>query len=159
MKRSTLFFCLLTIPCVMAFAAMHDFSGTWIRDVGKSDAMATIIDNKMMPITADLVVKHAAGRIDIESRWAHKASTVKYYLLNGVENPSSDDRGNSTVYVASWEGEKLIIDEKTRAKTPFGQAEIIQRLEWSLSDNGSTLTILQTSSGPFSSSQKQVYHR
>ena len=160
MKRSTLFLCLLIIPCILVFAAaMPDFSGTWIRDVSKSDAMATLIGDKIAPVTADLVIKHADGKIDIESRWTHKAPTTKSYILNGAENGSSDDQGNSTAYVTSWEGEKLIIDEKIRANTPFGPAEIIKRSEWSLSDDGSTLTILQTSSGPFGSSRKQVYHR
>jgi len=160
MKRSTLFLCLLIVPFILAFAAaMPDFSGTWIRDVSKSDAMATLIGNKITPVTADLVIKQADGKIDVESRWTHKAPTVNSYLLNGAENSSSDGQGNTTAYVASWEGEKLIIDEKTRANTPFGSAEIIKRSEWSLSDGGTTLTILETSSGPFGSSRKQVYHR
>jgi hypothetical protein len=160
MKRSILFLCLLIIPCMLGFAAaIPDLSGTWTRDVSKSDAMATLIGGKITPISADLVIKHADGRIDVESRWIHKAPAAKSYILNGAENGSSDDQGNSTAYVASWEGEKLIIDEKIRANTPFGPAEIIKRSEWSLSDNGSTLTVLETSGGQFGSSRKQVYHR
>lgn len=160
MRRSILFLCLLIIPCMLGFAAaIPDLSGTWIRDVSKSDAMATLIGGKITPISADLVIKHADGRIDIESRWTHKAPAAKSYILNGAENGSSDDQGNSAAYVASWEGEKLIIDEKIRANTPFGPTEIIKRSEWSLSDNGSTLTVLETSGGQFGSSRKQVYHR
>jgi|WetSurSiteA1Bulk_404760.scaffolds.fasta_scaffold03500_2 hypothetical protein len=160
MKRLIVFLCLLIIPCVLGFAAaMPDLSGTWVRDVSKSDAMATLIDGKVMPVSADLVIKQADGRIEVESRWAHKASTSKSYILNGAENGSSDDQGNETAYVASWEGEKLIIDEKIKATTPFGPAEIIKRSEWYLSDSGSTLTVLETSNGQFGSSRKQVYHR
>jgi hypothetical protein len=153
MRRSILFLGLLIIPCILAFAAATlDFSGTWIRDVGSSDAMATLIGEKITPVSADLVIKHADGRINVESRWIHKAPTTKTYILNGAENGPSDDQGNSTAYVTSWDGEKLIIDEKIEANTPFGQAEIIQRSEWSLSDDGSTLTILQTSSDSTGSS-------
>ena len=62
MKRSILFLCLLIVPCILAFAAaVPDFSGTWIRDISKSDAMATLIGGKVTPVTADLVVKHADG--------------------------------------------------------------------------------------------------
>jgi hypothetical protein len=160
MKRSTIFLFLLVIPCILASAAaMPDFSGTWIRDVSKSDAMATLIAGKITPVSADLVIKHADGRIAIESRWTHKASIAKSYILNGAENGSSDDQGNSTVYVASWEGGKLVIDEQIKANTPFGPVEIIKRSEWSVSDNGSTLTVLETSGGQFGSARKQVYHR
>jgi hypothetical protein len=154
--------CLSIIPCILAFpAAMPDFSGTWIRDVGSSDALATLIGDNITPVSADLVIKHAGGRIDVESRWTHKAPTAKTYILNGAENISSDDQGNSTAYVVSWDGNKLIIDEKIEANTPFGRAEVIQRSEWSLSNDGSTLTILQISNGLTGSSldHKQVYHR
>jgi hypothetical protein len=144
MRRSIMLLCLSIIPCILVFAAaMPDFSGAWIRDVGSSDALATLIGDNITPVSADLVIKHTDGRIDVESRWTHKAPTAKTYILNGAENNSSDDQGNSTAYVASWDGNKLIIDEKIEANTPFGQAEIIQRSEWSLSDDGSTLTILQ----------------
>jgi hypothetical protein len=160
MKRSTLFLFLLVVPCILSSAAaMPDFSGAWIRDVNKSDAMATLIGGKITPVTADLVIKHADGKIDIESRWTHKAPATASYILNGAENSTADNQAASTTYVASWEGEKLIIDEKIKANTPFGPAESIKRSEWSLSDNGSTLTVLETSSGQFGSSRKQIYHR
>jgi hypothetical protein len=160
MKRATLFLCLLITSCFVVFsAAVPDFSGTWIRDAGTSDTMATPIDGKIMAVTADLVIKHADGRIDVESRWIHKAPTAKSYILNGTTNNSADDQGNSTAYVASWEGEKLIIDEKIKANTPFGRTEIIKRSEWSLSDGGATLTILETTDGQFGSSRKQIYHQ
>jgi hypothetical protein len=160
MKRSTLFLSLLIIPCFVIFsAAAPDFSGTWMRDAGTSDAMATLIDGKITPVTADLVIKHANGRIAVESRWIHKAHTAKFYILNGTENNSSDDQGNSTAYVAFLEGEKLIITEKIKTNTPFGRTEAIKRSEWSLSDGGSTLTILETTGGQFGSSRKQIYHQ
>ena len=160
MKRSILFLCLLIIPCFMVFsAAVPDFSGTWRRDAGTSDAMTTLIDGKITPVTADLVITHADGKIDVESRWIHKAPTAKSYILNGTENNSSDDQGNSTAYIASWDGEKLIIDEKLIANTPFGRTERIKRSEWSLSDGGSTLTILEVTGGKFGSSRKQIYHQ
>jgi len=77
MKRSTPFLWLLVIPCVVVFsAAVPDFSGTWMRDVGRSDAMATLTDGKIMPVIADLLIKHTDGKIDVESRWTHKVPTA-----------------------------------------------------------------------------------
>jgi hypothetical protein len=107
---------------------------------------------KITTVTADLVVKHGDGKID--SQWTHRAPTTKSYILNGIENNATDDQSDSTAYVSFWDGERLVIDEKTAANTPFGQTEIIRR-----SDDGSTLTILETTSGQFGSSLKQIYHR
>ena len=162
MGHSILFLYLLIAPCILtSAAAIPDFSGTWLRDVESSDAMATLIGDEITPVSADLVINHEDGRIDIETRWTHKAPTAKTYILNDAENNLYDDQGNPITYVTSWDGEKLIIDEKIEANTPFGYTEIIQRSEWSLSDDGATLTILQMSNGPTGSSadRKQVYHR
>jgi len=160
MKRSMIFLCLIVAMCYLAFsAAIPDFSGTWVRDLNKSDAMATLIDGKVTPVSADLLIKHADGKIDVESQWTHKAPTSKTYILNGAENNASDDQGNSTAYVTFWDGETLVIEEKTATNTPFGRVEIIKRSEWSLSDSGSTLTVSETTGGQFGSSRKQVYHR
>jgi hypothetical protein len=157
MKRLALFLCLMVMPFVLAFAAATpDFSGTWIRDVGRSDAMATNIDGKVTPISADLIVKHVGNNLQIESRWNFKAPTTTNYVLSGTENYSSDERGNAIIYLASWEQDKLIIDQLVKADTPFGRAEVKTRAEWSLSDGGGTLTITTMTGG---SSRKQVYHR
>jgi hypothetical protein len=160
MKRLILFLCLLIIPCFGIFSStMTDFSGTWRRDTGTSDAMSTRMDGKIIPISADLIIKQTGGRLDVESRWTHKAPTAKSYILDGMENTSLDDQGNATTYVTSWDGDKLILDEKIMATTPFGRAEIIRRSEWSLSDGGSTLTVLEMTGNRFGSARRQIYHR
>lgn len=152
MRRSIIFLCFIMTMCFPLFAAMPNFGGTWTRDVSMSDAMASLVDGEIRPVTADLVIKHADGKMEIETRWAHKAPTTKSYILDGNENKF----GTSSAYVASWEGAKLMIDEKMVASTPFGRSEKIKRSEWSLSDGGATLTIVETTD---SSSRKQVYHR
>src|SRR6267142_174116 len=97
MQRSMIFLCLILAMCYFAFAAaMPDFSGTWIRDVSKSDAMATLINGKITTVSADLLIKHADGKMDVESQWTHRAPTTKSYILNGIENNAPDDQGNST---------------------------------------------------------------
>ena len=154
MKRLTPFLCLMLISCFAAFAsAAPDFSGTWIRDVGRSDLMATLIDGKVTSISADLVINQTENSIQIESRWDYKDPTTENYFLGETE------QRNSLVYATSWEGDKLIIQRSGTANTPFGPAEINMREEYSLSDSGNTLTVTTAARGPFGSVRKQVYHR
>jgi hypothetical protein len=157
MKRSTLFLCLMIVPFFLAFAvATPDFSGTWTRDAGRSDAMATNINGNVTPVSADLIIKHAGNNLQVESRWDYKAPTTMNYIVDGNENSSSDERGNAIAYRSSWDQDKLIINEVVNANTPFGHAEVKTRSEWSLSDGGNTLTITAVTGGL---SRKQVYHR
>jgi hypothetical protein len=158
MKRFALFLGTVLLPCILAFPVpTPDFSGTWIRDVGRSDAMATIIDGKAMPVSADLIVKHAGNNLQVESRWDYKAPTIMNYVLDGDEHHSTDERGSAITYLSSWDLDQLIIDEVVNANTPFGRAEVKTRYEWSLSEGASILTIT-TVTGNLSS-RKQVYHR
>lgn len=161
MRRSTLFLCLLVTPCFLAFsAAMPDFSGTWIRDVGRSDPMSTLIEGKVITISADLVIKHAENNLQIETRWDYKEPTTENYILDGSENHSRDEKGNSTTYVASWKEGELTIYRLRKVGTPFGSAETKDTSHWSLSDGGNTLTVTTNTEGSsFASTRKQVYHR
>ena len=155
MKNFAAFVFLLVMP-ILAFAVAPSFSGTWIRDIGQSDAMATNIDGKVVPISADLVIKHEGSDLQIESRWDYKPPTTTTYVLSGTENSRSDERGNSITYTTSWDQDRLVIDELARTNTPFGRAEVKTRSVWSLSNGGNTLTILTTSNDL---SRKQIYHR
>lgn len=157
MKFFAGFVCLLVMPGLLAYGVnTADFSGTWIRDAGRSDAMATNIDGKIIPVSADLVITQDSSNLRIETRWDYKPATTMNYVLSGSENSRADERGNSITYIASWDNDKLIIDELARASTPFGRAEVKTRSEWTMSDNGNTLTIATNSNG---STRKQIYHR
>jgi hypothetical protein len=162
MRRVILLLCLTLTASVCAFsAAPVDFSGTWIRDAGKSDAMAANIGGGIKTVTADLIVKHEGNTLQVETRWDYKAPTVMTYILDGNENHSSIEGGNGITYRSSWDQDELIIEETVNANTPFGRAEVKHRYEWSLSEGSNTLTVTTVRGGPFSgnSSQKQVYHR
>ena len=94
MKRSMIFLCLILAMCYPAYAAaVPDFGGAWTRDVNESDALATLIEGAVTPVNADLVIKHADGKIEVESVWTHKAPTTKTYILNGTENNAADAQG------------------------------------------------------------------
>jgi hypothetical protein len=157
MKRLVLFLCLVLMTGFLAFpVATPDFSGTWIRDASKSDAMATLLNGKVTPVSADLVVKHASDNLQVESRWDYKAPTTMTYILDGNQNHASAELGSAIAYRSSWDRDKFIIDELTNANTPFGHAESSTRYEWSLSEDGNTLTITTTTAGLV---RKQTYHR
>jgi hypothetical protein len=130
MKRSALSLGLMLLPCILAFpVSTPDFSGTRIRDVAKSDAMATYIDGKVKPVSADLIVTHAGNNLQVESRWDYQAPTTMNYILDGNENNSTGYRGSAITYRSSWDQDKLIIDEVANANTPFGRAEVKTRYE------------------------------
>jgi len=137
MKRAALSLCLMLFLCILAFSALTpDFSGTWIRDIAKSDAMATYVNGQVKPVSADLVVKHAGSNLQVETRWDYQAPTTKSYILDGNENQSTGYLGSAVTYRSSWDQDKLIIDEVVNANTPFGRAEVKTRYEWSLSEGG-----------------------
>jgi hypothetical protein len=158
--RLILSLCLvITLFFPVSTNAMTDFSGTWLRDADKSDPMATGIGGKVVPVSANIVVKQVGDNLQIESQWDNKAATTTNYVLNGRENYTADEHGKLVAYTASWEGDKLIIDKSVRADTPFGRTERKERAEWFLSDDGNTLTVVSTSGDSLSSIRKQVYQR
>jgi hypothetical protein len=141
-------------------AAGPDFSGTWLRIADQSDPLAVYVDGKSQPGTADLVVKHEKSMLWVEKRWSHKPAAQIMHVIDGDEHTGTADGGGTLVYRAVWEGGKLIINGTTKANTPFGSTEIKAREEWSLSEDGKTLTILltvSTSRGDIKT--KQVYCR
>jgi hypothetical protein len=157
-------YAILSLWIVIAFGvfalgiAVPDFSGTWIRDAARSDAMATFVDGKVQPVSADLVVRHEGNSLQVESRWSHKPATQVNYLLNGNENTVTDERGNPFLYRATWNNDQLVIEGTTKATTPFGPAEIRTKEEWSLTADGRTLTITTTTSSSLGNpTRKQVY--
>ena len=157
MKRCALSLCAMLLLSILSFSVTAtDFTGTWIRDVAKSDSMATNIGGKVTPVSADLIVKHSGTNLQVESRWDYQAPTKLTYILDGNENRTTGYLGSTVIYRSSWDQDRLIIDEVVNASTPFGKAEVETKYEWSMSDGGNTLTITAFTNG---SSRKQIYHR
>jgi hypothetical protein len=139
--------------------AVPDFSGTWIRDVARSDEMGTYMDGKIQTVSLDLVVRHVGTSLQVESKWSHKPATQVSYILDGTENTLTDERGNPFTYRATWNSALLIIEGTATVKTPFGNTEAKRKEEWSLSVDGRTLTVTSTAvdSTFGNSTRKQVY--
>jgi hypothetical protein len=163
MKRLILFACLVGMPFAIACAGdIRDLNGTWIRDLGKSDALATDMDGDIKPVSADLIIKLEGAVLQVETKWDYKPSALANYALDGNEHRSASEGGNTGIYRCFWDRDKLIIEETINANTPFGNAEIKHKYEWAVSNEAATLTITTLNEGtPFGgiSSRKQVYHR
>lgn len=157
MKRCALCLCAMLLQGILSFSVpATDFTGTWIRDVAKSDPMATNIGGKVTPVSADLIVKHSGINLQVESRWDYQAPTKMTYILDGNENRTTGYLRSTVVYRSSWDQDRLVIDEVVNASTPFGRAEVETKYEWFMSDGGNTLTITTFTNG---SSCTQIYHR
>jgi hypothetical protein len=145
----------------LAFAAAGpDFSGTWLRMADQSSPLATYVDGKSQPVTADLVVKQEGSMLQVEKRWSHKPAAQIIRTIDGEEHTGAAEGGASLVYRAVWEGDKLIINETTKANTPFGSTEIKTKEEWSLSEDGKILTVVMTAGAAGREIKtKQVYSR
>ena len=75
-----------------SLAAPVDFSGVWIRDAGKSDAMAINTGGEIKPVTADLIVRQEDNNLQVETGWDYKAPTATY-MLDGNDNQASGEGG------------------------------------------------------------------
>ena len=160
MKRVILSLCIVLASGAFALGiAAPDFTGTWIRDVARSDEMGTYVDGKLQTVSVDLVVRHEGTSLQVESRWSFKPATQVNYILEGTENTVTDERGNPFTYRATWNNDQLVIEGSTKVNTPFGNTERKAKEEWSLSADGRTLTITTTSAGsPFGNpTRKQIY--
>jgi len=71
---------LIASLCVFP-AAPVDFSGVWIRDVSKRDAVAMTMGGEIKPLAADWIVKQADNELQFERRWDHNASTAVTHKL------------------------------------------------------------------------------
>lgn len=162
MKHVILSLCVVIASGAFALGiAVPDFTGTWIRDVAKSDEMGTYVDGKIQTTSVDLVVRHEGNDLQVESRWSHKPATQVNYVLSGNENTVADERGNPFTYRTTWNDDQLVIEGYTKVSSPFGTIEIKTKEEWSLSADGRTLTITTTttSSSLGNPTRKQVYTR
>jgi len=137
---STLF--VIAAAANMAVAAdKPDFSGTWKMDADKSvfgpipppTAMTRKIDHKDPTIAVDEARSGAQGDMNM---------TMKY-STDGKETTNSL-MGNDVKSKAAWDGKVLVISSAAN----FGGADVKLTDKWTLSDDGKTLTDVETISAP-----------
>ena len=101
--------------------------------------------------------EHAAGGKAAE-RQAAPAPVA--YVIGGGDTTVTAENGGSRTYRAEWDNNKLVVTVAYKGNTPFGPTDIRMTEEWSLSDDGKTLTIVATAytvQGEMKT--KQVYSR
>jgi hypothetical protein len=145
--------------CALGFVS-PDYSGNWIRDAARSDAITAYVDGKLEPITGNLVVRQNAEGLNVESSWSHKPATKVNYILDGNDHSFTDESGNSFPYRVTLNGDQLVIERIRNITTPFGSVKRLEsKEEWSLSADKNTLIILTTIPAPkgASNTQRQIY--
>lgn len=161
MNTTTLALCFhLTLAVIVPPVAPPDFSGTWVRDPARSDALPPTEKAKAGDKEVIMTVVQEGDALRVETRWGDTRPTRREYKVDGKPNSMRNPEGGDISYSASWEGEKLVIMSSRLVATPFGEVEIQTEEEWSLSEDGKTLTITTRNLGGFSAQvTKQIYSK
>jgi hypothetical protein len=118
-----------------AIVAASNFSGTWKLDAEKSESMRP---GGRGPSGMILTITHKGDQVSVERtvtfQGQERTSTVKF-KTDGSESTNKDRRDNDVVYVAKWDGDKLVITY-TRS---FRESKMEVKETWSL--DGKVLTI------------------
>jgi hypothetical protein len=142
---------------VPAFAQKADFSGTWVRDAEKSDAMGGRGGGGGgMTMDVTLTIKQTADTLTVERKVGENAQTITY-KLDGTEAKNAGGRGGEATYKSKWEGATLVteITRMGRGGNPTTSTEKI-------SLDGGALVMATTSAGRGGGepvTRKQVYNK
>ncbi|MEK6324928.1 MAG: hypothetical protein AABN33_25070 [Acidobacteriota bacterium] len=145
MKPKLVLSCTVTFLCILqvAFAVSKpDFSGTWVLDKNRSFS-------NPLGLEQTLVVVHTGDQIKLESKQVTARGEQlinESYSLDGKEAefaPPGGQPGAKGKRKASWlpEGRGVVIEDQITSDSPKGQ--VIQQVtrKWTLSPDGSTLTV------------------
>jgi hypothetical protein len=103
-----------------------DFSGTWTRDVKRSES----------PLTgASTIVIEQSGN-ELTTRPARDHARVERYRLDGSESVNEESDGTKSKSTVRWDGEKLIV---TTAVTPLTGKPYTRRTAYSVTSGGKQL--------------------
>ncbi|HYV07350.1 MAG TPA: hypothetical protein VFB82_22330 [Blastocatellia bacterium] len=145
MKRKTTIVCSLTVLCVVqiAFALEKpDFSGTWVLDKNRSF-------NNPAGLEQTLNIVHTGNQIKLDSKvvTARGEQTInESYMLDGKESdftPPGGQPGAKGKRTSSWlpDGRRLLISDEITSDSPKGPVTQKIMRKWTLSADGSTLTV------------------
>lgn len=137
---SVMFFCLVQIAAALA---KPDFSGTWVMDKNRSFSNPAGLEQT-------LIVVHTGDQIKLESKLVTtrggEQTVNESYTLDGKETeftPSGAQPGAKGKRKASWlpEGRGIVIEDNVTSDTPKGPVTSLVTRKWTLSADGSTLTV------------------
>jgi hypothetical protein len=160
---------ILTVAALLTSVALHpaaaqgktDFSGTWKINTEKSDPMGGMgggggggggMANAVTTIT------QTATQLTIETKFGDQTRTATYFL-DGKES-TNQGRMGETKSKAHWDGASLVIESIGSMNGPNGAMTMSSKEVRTLSEDGKTMTVVTTRSGPNGEvTSKRVYDK
>ena len=145
MSHKSVIGCAILVLCLgqLAFALEKpDFSGTWVLDKNRSF-------NNPAGLEQTLNIVHTGNQIKLDSKvvTARGEQTInESYLLDGKESdftPPGGQPGAKGKRTSSWlpDGRRLLISDEITSDSPKGPVTQKIMRKWTLSADGSTLTV------------------
>lgn len=140
---------LMTVGLLMA-QNPPNFSGTWVIDREKSNALGGRPGTGgARPMEISLVIKHEGSNLSITRRIRRGEEEMREevkYTTDGAENRNAGIGigGQDVVSKSRWEGKKLVTEWSQTRTTPEGQTTLKTKEVRYLSDDGKVLTIETT---------------
>ncbi len=132
---------ILTSLAVALAAAPPNFSGDWKMNAAKSD-----FGPGPAPIRASSKIEHQDPRLKLIGTEVREEGERTFEMNISTDGAQTTNQiGPLTLTTkAKWEGATLLVDSK--ASTDNG--ELVIKDQWSLSEDGKTLTVVRSISGP-----------
>jgi hypothetical protein len=146
MKPKLVIGCAVAVLCLMQIASASskpDFSGTWVMDTNRSFSNPPGLEQT-------LVVVHANDQIKVESKLKTQQqgeqAVNETYTLDGKETefaPPGAQPGAKGKRKAMWlpDGRGAVIEDVVTSDSPNGPVTKKTMRKWTLSPDGSTLTV------------------
>jgi hypothetical protein len=132
---------ILTSLAVALAAAPPNFSGDWKANLAKSD-----FGPMPAPIRASSKIDHQDPHLKLVGTEVREEGERTFEMNISTDGAETTNQiGPLTLTTkAKWEGSALLVDSK--ASTDNG--ELVIKDQWSLSEDGKTLTVIRSISGP-----------
>ena len=144
--------CMIGLFFVASAMAKPNFSGTWIRDNGDSDAWTAVVipilDQKKDAPDKNftLRINHRDKHLQVAVKQDNKKPVVADYNLGRGWHGSVAGRLNygGMRYRAQWKNDNLVINKNAGYRGEFGLTGGNMEQRWILSPGGNVLTIITT---------------
>jgi hypothetical protein len=129
-----------------------DFSGTWVRDEGNSDAFTAVVapiigSNRNSPGTNFILrINHRDQHLQVAVEQNGKKPMIAYYDLgsgwHGGVGGSFEYELGAAKYRTKWTGDNLVIYRTAVFRGNYGMMGGSSEQKWALSPGGNILTVI-----------------
>jgi hypothetical protein len=130
---------ILTVLAIAALPAIAkpNFSGNWKLNVSKSN-----FGQMPAPDSATYKVVHEEPKLKSSIKQSGQMGEMEFEnnLTTDGKESTAEIFGQPIKNTAKWDGDTLVIDSKGK----FGDNEFTMNAKWTVSDDGKTLTVVQT---------------